>query len=645
MPGQAIFWTAVLYVLLSANAVAAAEDASPYRLEGTVTVEGTNLPLAGVEVQVLIESEPQAKDRTRSAKTDASGKYSVLLPQGHAWAWYLRPPAGYTAVKARDLLSFATTPDLPVVVKNYQVRPGLAWNIEVRPPEAAKPLPKIHVTFNQFRENEYLGGGRCELDGKLRDTLTVPDIGGEFSVSCSDMLFTISAPNTMTVKADPGFRSDQVVSTKEVEGGVELRDKAGRSAVVQGAKVDVKEGSATIVIDVAALPAVKFAAVVGRVIDAADRPVEAAEVVVAFHSNGGSSTSEFTTKTDPEGKFRISVPQFQPELQIALVVTKPGLAGLDTEVRAVDVAKSPEVDFGPIKLSPGYSIPIRVVGPDDQPLVGAIVEPSGSYAARAQIGRTGGDGIFTVRDLPAGTELISARFGTLYAHARVPIAAGPNEQLVLKLSESRTAPAGAPARPIVSLATGAEAPAWEIAEWTDGQTRKLADFRGKILVLDFWGTWCGPCIQMIPAAKQLHEHYKDKDVAFLAIHTAGTDMSLVKRLMKQQEWNVVSGLDKGEDIVDGRTIQAFGVQGFPTIMVIDRQGKVAFNSGLEPADRESAIKEIEKLALSIGLPWPLDKEGGKDVEKDVLLERFTKLQFAMFSREIDKALAQPDPGR
>jgi thiol-disulfide isomerase/thioredoxin len=619
-------------------------DDSRFRLEGTVTVEGTNLPLAGVEVQVLIESEQQADNRIRSAKTDASGKYSVPLPQGHAWAWYIRPPAGYTPAKALDLLSFATTPDLPVVVKNYQVRPGLAWNIEVRVPEAVKPLPTIFVGFNQTRGNEYLGS-HCELKGKTRDTLTVPDIGGPFTVTCGDMLRSIRAPDNMTVTADVTFRSDQIASTKATAGGVELRDKAGRSAVVQGAKVEVKDEVATIVIDVSPLPPEKFATVVGRVIDADNRPTEGAEVTIAIHSAGGSATSAFKTKTDAEGKFRLSVPQFQPKLQIALVVTKPGFAGLDTEVRALDVAKSPEVDFGSIKLRPGYSIPIRVVGPDDQPLVGAIVEPSGSYAARAQIGRTGEDGICTLRDLTAGTEVISARFGTLSAHERVPITAGPNEQLVLKLSEPRTAAAGAPAQPAVNLAIGAAAPDWEIAEWTDGQTRKLADYRGKILVLDFWGTWCGPCIQMIPAAKQLHEHYKEKDVAFLAIHTAGTDMRLVKRLMKQQEWNVATGLDKGEDIVEGRTIQAYGVQGFPTILVIDRQGKIAFNSGIEPENHESAIKEMEKLAQSIGLPWPLDKDGDNEVEKDVLNQRLTRLQFALFSREIDKALAQPDPGR
>ena len=325
------------------------------------------------------------------------------------------------------------------------------------------------MTFNQFRENEYLGGSNCELDGKTRETITVPDIGGPFAVSCSDMLRTISAPDNMSVKADVAFRPDQVASTKEGDGGIELRDKAGRSAVVQGAKVDVKDGKATIVIDVAARSADKVAAVVGRVVDAADRPIEGAEVMVAFHSNGGSAASELKTKTDAEGKFRLSVPQFQPDLQIALVVAKPGLAGLDTEVRAVNVAKSPEVDFGPIKLKPGHSIPIRVVGPDDQPLVGAIVEPTGSYAVRARIGRTGDDGICTLSDLTAGTEVVSARFGTLYASERVPIAAGPNEQLVLKLSEPRTARAEPPARPAVNLAIGAAAPDWEIAEWTDGQ--------------------------------------------------------------------------------------------------------------------------------------------------------------------------------
>lgn len=643
MSGKILPTVVKLCFLLAASITALADEPSQYRLEGTVTVEGTDLPLAGVEVQVLIESEPHPDKKIRSAKTNASGKYSVPLPQGHAWAWYIRPTAGYTPVKALDQQMLATTANLPVVVKNYQVRPGVAWNIELRAAEGARPLPKIYVNFMQFRESEYLGGSYCELDGKIRETITVPDIGGQFTISCSDMLRTIHAPANMTVKADVGFRSDQVGSTKEVEGGVELRDKEGRSAVVKGAKVEVRESAATIVIHIAALPAEKFATVVGRVVDAADRPVEDAEVMVAFHSAGGSAASELATKTDPEGKFRLSVPQFQPDQQIALVVTKPDFAGMDTEVRAVDVAKAGEVDFGSIKLRPGHSIPIRVLGPDDEPLVGAIVEPSGSYAARSQIGRTGDDGVCILRNLTAGTEVVSARFGTLSARERVPIAAGPNEELVLKVSEPRTATAEAPSKPVVRLTVGAAAPAWEIAEWTDGRTRKLAGYRGKIVVLDFWGTWCGPCIQMIPAAKQLHEHYKDKDVVFLAIHTAGTDMSLVKRLMKQQEWSVVSGLDKGEDIVSGHTIQAFGVQGFPTIVVIDRQGKVAFNSGLEPADRESAIKEMERLAQSIGLPWPLDKEDGKDVEKDVLSERLTRLQFAMFSREIDKALAQPEP--
>src|SRR4029453_14638602 len=145
MSGKILSPVVKLCFFLAASVTALADEPSQYRLEGTVTVEGTSLPLEGVVVQVLIESEPQPDKKIRSAKTNASGKYSVALPQGHAWAWYIRPPGGYTPVKALDLQLIATTPDLPVVVKNYQVRPGLAWNVEVRASEAAKPLPKIYL--------------------------------------------------------------------------------------------------------------------------------------------------------------------------------------------------------------------------------------------------------------------------------------------------------------------------------------------------------------------------------------------------------------------------------------------------------------------------------------------------------------------
>ena len=64
--------------------------------------------------------------------------------------------------------------------------------------------------------------------------------------------------------------------------------------------------------------------------------------------------------------------------------------------------------------------------------------------------------------------------------------------------------------------------------------------------------------------KELHSRYKDRDVVFLGVHTAGTDMALVKRLLKQQDWDLTVGLDTGDDIVTGETVRRFTFKAIPT---------------------------------------------------------------------------------
>lgn len=185
-----------------------------------------------------------------------------------------------------------------------------------------------------------------------------------------------------------------------------------------------------------------------------------------------------------------------------------------------------------------------------------------------------------------------------------------------------------------ALAAGMDAPEWVVSAWTDGKQRKLADHRGKVVVLDFWGVWCGPCIQMMPAMKALHDRFRDQDVVFLGIHTAGTDMTLVQRWIKQQNWELIVGLDRGEEAANGETVRRYAVEGFPTVIVVDRNGKVAFNSGDTPRDPEAHMRQLQQIAESAGLPWPLDK----DATKEQIAERATRLSEVLLGREIDAAI-------
>jgi thiol-disulfide isomerase/thioredoxin len=169
---------------------------------------------------------------------------------------------------------------------------------------------------------------------------------------------------------------------------------------------------------------------------------------------------------------------------------------------------------------------------------------------------------------------------------------------------------------------------------SNGKQRRLAGYRGKVVLLDFWGIWCTPCIHAIPAMKQLHQRYQDDEVVFFSIHTGGSDMAMVKRMVKQYQWQTMVGLDVRTDIASGETTRRYAIQGYPTLIVIDRAGVVTFNSGDIPADRDAFMREMQERAAAIGLPWPIEK----DATDEEVIERMTKLQAETWGRMIDQAL-------
>ncbi len=100
----------------------------------------------------------------------------------------------------------------------------------------------------------------------------------------------------------------------------------------------------------------------------------------------------------------------------------------------------------------------------------------------------------------------------------------------------------------------------------DDEEISLADYKGKIIVLDFWGTWCGPCVAAMPSLKLIREAFKDHGVEIVGI--ASDEKQAVSRFCKKNKipWpNVVDA--------KGSLAEQFGVQAFPTLMVIDKDGK------------------------------------------------------------------------
>lgn len=104
----------------------------------------------------------------------------------------------------------------------------------------------------------------------------------------------------------------------------------------------------------------------------------------------------------------------------------------------------------------------------------------------------------------------------------------------------------------------------------DGKIVKIEDYKGKVVLLNFWATWCGPCKIEIPWFVEFEQRYKDKGFAVLGVAMDEEGWEVVKPYVtdKKVNYRVVVG--------DDSTAQLYGgVDSLPTTFLIDREGKIA----------------------------------------------------------------------
>lgn len=181
------------------------------------------------------------------------------------------------------------------------------------------------------------------------------------------------------------------------------------------------------------------------------------------------------------------------------------------------------------------------------------------------------------------------KFPTLVA-GLVVAAAGVSAVTIFAGAENASAQsqpkASAPASGL--LAVGADAPDWNLQD-PAGNVVSLRNLKGGVVVLDFWATWCGPCIKAMPTVQKIHEAFKDNK----NVHVFGVNVwenADAPKFMKDKKFTY-GLLMRGDDVA-----KAYGVKGIPAFFVIGPDGKVLFSeTGFNVSEANAFEKKITGL--------------------------------------------------
>jgi thiol-disulfide isomerase/thioredoxin len=146
----------------------------------------------------------------------------------------------------------------------------------------------------------------------------------------------------------------------------------------------------------------------------------------------------------------------------------------------------------------------------------------------------------------------------------------------------------------------------------DNKPVSLSDFKGKVVLVDFWGTWCGPCRQTIPALSALYQNRKAKGLEIIGIDCERDIKEEAKVRENLVAFIKATNMPYRNVLGDDATIQQIpGFKGFPTTVILDRAGRVRALFLENDASTPEVIRDVVEVLLDEPVPPPVTEPAKK----------------------------------
>ncbi|HLQ37537.1 MAG TPA: TlpA disulfide reductase family protein [Planctomycetota bacterium] len=181
---------------------------------------------------------------------------------------------------------------------------------------------------------------------------------------------------------------------------------------------------------------------------------------------------------------------------------------------------------------------------------------------------------------------------------------------------------------------GEAAPPITLSTWLNveaGKAPTLESLHGRVVMLEFWGTWCAPCVRAMPEVQKLHDRYRERGLTVLAISYEAPEA--MKPFLVQNGYTMVVGSDPEKKVVT-----AYGIRGWPSTYVIDKDGKLAYVG--DPYSAEAAVEKalgVESSPATLLTTWletlkDTDKQNQREAIKRLLEKASPDFDLAAWAR-------------